>query len=197
MLVRINGSTWPRECLILDTEKMLSKHLNERRMQHAPGTLRKKDANGTLKMDEKFGSPGNRSRQSARCAGKSSLRTSRLGQGSGPAPASKRKAISVTKLLKEFVRSVASRLSTTNIGIRPVAVERVQTKCVPATRVLNLTLETENVFYANGVLVENCADALALTFASPVRAKTLRDVVRHYGVAEAYDPIKAFEAEWR
>lgn len=41
------------------------------------------------------------------------------------------------------------------------------------------------------------ADGLALTFASPVRAKTLRDVARHYGVAEPYDPIKAFEAEWR
>lgn len=41
------------------------------------------------------------------------------------------------------------------------------------------------------------ADALALTFASPVRAKTMKDAARHYGLSESYDPIKAFEAEWR
>lgn len=34
--------------------------------------------------------------------------------------------------------------------------------------VYNLTLETENVYYANGILVQNCADALSLTFAENV-----------------------------
>ena len=32
----------------------------------------------------------------------------------------------------------------------------------------NLTLDEDNVYYANGVLVANCADALALTFAADV-----------------------------
>jgi hypothetical protein len=33
--------------------------------------------------------------------------------------------------------------------------------------VYNLTLDSENVYYANGILVANCFDALALTFAIP------------------------------
>lgn len=37
-----------------------------------------------------------------------------------------------------------------------------------AVKVYNLTLDRDNVYYANGVLVANCGDALALTFAEPV-----------------------------
>ena len=45
----------------------------------------------------------------------------------------------------------------------------VQTSCADcAVKVYNLTLDADNVYFANGVLVANCADALALTFAVPI-----------------------------
>ena len=43
----------------------------------------------------------------------------------------------------------------------------VRSERVTPTRVYNLTLDRDNVYYANGILVANCADALALTFAIP------------------------------
>jgi hypothetical protein len=50
----------------------------------------------------------------------------------------------------------------------------VQTVTAPeSVRVYNLTLDGDNVYYANGVLVANCADALSLTFAVPVAPKSM------------------------
>lgn len=40
-------------------------------------------------------------------------------------------------------------------------------------------------------------DALALTFAAPVRPKMSRQLERQLGYDKPYDPIAAFEAEWR
>ena len=57
----------------------------------------------------------------------------------------------------------------TVIGRQPVVPVSVQTASVQPTVVYNLTLEKHNAYYANGVLVFNCADSLALTFAFPVR----------------------------
>jgi len=51
-----------------------------------------------------------------------------------------------------------------NTGMLNVAIKHVQTESAPMTSVYNLTLEKENVYYANGILVANCADALMLTF---------------------------------
>lgn len=45
----------------------------------------------------------------------------------------------------------------------------MQTFDVAGVSVFNLTLEKDNVYFANGILVENCADALAFTFAYPVQ----------------------------
>lgn len=71
-------------------------------------------------------------------------------------------------MLLTHALSVAKNFITTAIGNRSVAPVSVQTVCEPrARKVYNLTLESENVYYANGVLVENCADSLALTFAEP------------------------------
>lgn len=43
-----------------------------------------------------------------------------------------------------------------------------ETALTKTETVYNLTLDRDNVYYANGILVENCADALALTFAEHV-----------------------------
>ncbi len=66
--------------------------------------------------------------------------------------------------IKEFVYSVKKSLWQIGIGLQNVAVDYVQTDFVLPTKVYNLTLDKDNVYYANGILVENCADALALTF---------------------------------
>lgn len=74
-----------------------------------------------------------------------------------------------TKQLLGNVLCAARNLITTNIvrsRVVPVSVESCTgTK---TTKVYNLTLESENVYYANGVLVANCFEALCQTFAKPV-----------------------------
>jgi hypothetical protein len=66
---------------------------------------------------------------------------------------------------KGFVYFVKKNLWQTGIGIQNVVVESVETITEPNTKVYNLTLNKDNVYYANGILVENCSDALSLTFA--------------------------------
>jgi hypothetical protein len=60
---------------------------------------------------------------------------------------------------------VVRRFSRTGIGRRRVVPVSVATESVPPTRVWNLTLLRHNAYYANGILVFNCADALIHTFA--------------------------------
>ena len=84
---------------------------------------------------------------------------------SAPSRADK-KEISKNIASKLFARFVGLRSCVTSIGNKSVAPISVRTEDVPATKVFNLTLETENVYYANGILVSNCADALCLTFAN-------------------------------
>lgn len=50
-----------------------------------------------------------------------------------------------------------------------MSVGTVSVEC--GAEVFNLTLDSDNVYYANGILVANCADAIALTFAEPVRER--------------------------
>jgi hypothetical protein len=50
-----------------------------------------------------------------------------------------------------------------------VVVAHVEQRCVGPTKTYNLTLEKHNVYYANNILVENCADALLLCFYKPKR----------------------------
>ena len=55
----------------------------------------------------------------------------------------------------------------TNIGVKNAALETAPTSYeVQEVSVYNLTLDEENVYYANGILVANCADSFVLTFAS-------------------------------
>ena len=195
MRASIRANTCSSGCPTQNTEKTHLNRLNWRRMLHVFGTHQKRDVSGTFNTDENYGNQKSQSKQFALCAEKSSRRTFQRELGSVLMRASRKKVISAIKLLKGYVHSVGNLLDTTNIGIRPVAVEHVQTKCVQPTRVLNLTLESENVFYANGVLVENCADALALTFAAPVRSRHENQKIQ--GRSKAYDPMKAFEQQWR
>ena len=78
-----------------------------------------------------------------------------------------------------FVYSVKRLLWQIGIGIQNVAVESVRFDTVLPTKVYNLTLDQDNVYYANGILVNNCYDALALTFATPdVLPQSEEEIIR-------------------
>lgn len=66
--------------------------------------------------------------------------------------------------IKEFVWNVKKNLWRIGICLSNVAVESVRLDSVCAIKVFNLTLDYDNVYYANGILVNNCADAWALGF---------------------------------
>lgn len=68
------------------------------------------------------------------------------------------------KLLNELANFAEKNLWQIDIEKTGFVVEGVQKHTGGKTEVYNITLENENVFYANGVLVFNCADALALSF---------------------------------
>jgi hypothetical protein len=60
-----------------------------------------------------------------------------------------------------------------NIGLKPVVPVSVRTYVVEETNVYNLTLDRDNMYYANGVLVENC-----LTFAYPVASSAVENRIK-------------------
>lgn len=94
----------------------------------------------------------------------------------------------------ENVFCVAKNLFITNI-VNKNAVRASAPIDTGKLRTYNITLDKYNVYFANGILVDNCADGLALTFAEPEVPRDERvDVVmtgighRHTGIMADYDP---------
>jgi len=84
-----------------------------------------------------------------------SLRTNSVAQVAG---INGKSGISKWKGIASFVQNLSRLINTDRHLIAPSRVRRLQlSKSVP---VYNLTLATENVYYANGVLVENCLGAM-------------------------------------
>lgn len=82
--------------------------------------------------------------------------------------------ISVIKQLRASVQSVAQSLWSISIACRPVVPVAVQPYDAGGPVIVyNLTLDGDNVYYANGVLVANCADALSMTYYATVRPRSL------------------------
>lgn len=109
------------------------------------------------------------------------------------APASVRWRVSNTLHIDTIKRRVGCvfgavlRSFSTNTGSRNVVPVSVQISDVRPTLVYNLTLDRDNVYYANGILVSNCADAVSVTFAFPV-AHREQDRKRDSGRSRAYSP---------
>ena len=102
-----------------------------------------------------------------------------------PRVAARLTPIADTRPMFERAIGVAARLLRTATGTQHVAPASVQTESVPLTDVYNLTLERDNAYYANGILVFNC-----LTFAEPVQpiATGIRRPVR--SAVQQFDPFK-------
>lgn len=131
------------------------------------GTEAKKGKNGIANMEKKVGCADLQLRSSVRFARRFMKLISRLAQGFAPNHASKKKLFKGQRLRLRNALYVARNFISTNIGLKPVVPVSVQTDYVGRSLVYNLTLDRDNVYYANGILVANCADALALTFALP------------------------------
>jgi hypothetical protein len=68
-----------------------------------------------------------------------------------------------TRLFLQSALAAASSFLTTNTKIGRIVPVGVQTNTC-TVKTYNLTLDRDNVYYANGILVANCADAFCLTF---------------------------------
>jgi phage terminase large subunit-like protein len=71
-------------------------------------------------------------------------------------------------LLKNLVLFADRCLSVVGLSLKNVVLVSVQVSSQTKTETYNLTLTEDNVYYANGILVENCGDALAISLAYPV-----------------------------
>jgi len=69
-----------------------------------------------------------------------------------------------TNTQKDNVWCVKTYLKLLNIIRKNVVPVHVRQKIVTETKVYNLTLDKDNVYYANGILVENCADACIICY---------------------------------
>jgi hypothetical protein len=87
------------------------------------------------------------------------------------------------------VRSVAMDLLRTVTATRRVVPACAVIESVSPTLVYNLTLDRDNAYYANGILVFNC-----LTFAHPV-APRIGQRVRSMGVRSDYRPVEQWDRQ--
>jgi hypothetical protein len=95
-----------------------------------------------------------------------------VGQNFVQSLASKSKDIKI-KQKQLFVSFAEQKKKFINMIRGNSALISVRQDHVHHVKVYNLTLDKHNVYYANGILVANCADSLALTFTIPERPSNL------------------------
>ena len=78
----------------------------------------------------------------------------------------------VNTMKKEFVLFVEKLLVSGKVNLQKHAQELVRQKC-DGIPVYSLTLETDNVYFANGILVSNCSDIMLIRMYFHIRSKML------------------------
>jgi hypothetical protein len=144
----------------------LTKDLMPQEKLQKHGTHLQKDLHGTVKMESKHGKTESLLNALAKFVVVCSPVFSLQKQSSAQNLVLKN---TITKNKHRKVSVLIARLNSllTNIGLKSVALETAPISYeVSETKVYNLTLDEDNVYYANGILVANCADAFVLTFAS-------------------------------
>lgn len=145
-----------------------SPHPERRSPLRLCGTHPTKVLRGTESRAAPLGPIGSPSARIALSATASTRHTSAAGPNIALWRAQVRSATGGILQMSGRVRGAAKTLWRTVTAQRLVVPVSVQTESVAPTRVFNLTLDKHNAYYANGVLVFNCADAIAVTFAFPV-----------------------------
>ncbi len=144
-----------------------SKHLN--------GMDQKKDWNGIKNTVEQVGLIENLMKKNVKFVKKLSQHSISILHYFVQKVVNKKGVMLSKKLINQFVIGVKKSFLQINTGKFYVVPSRVHKESVPMTKVYNLTLQRHNVYYANDILVFNCADAAGLTFAYPVTALISQD----------------------
>lgn len=127
-------------------------------MQHGNGTAARLESNGTPRQPRQHSTSGFTS-----AFVKSAERASRPIQYGSQFTARMCALESLTQRLLKTAKSAAQNLLRASIGRLDFVVRDVRTSVLgESVKVYNLTLCEEQAYYANGVLVDNCADPCAL-----------------------------------
>lgn len=128
------------------------------------GMLQKKEESGTGKMERQYGKRKRSIKRSVLGVIVSMKHIFRLDQNFVQTVVCKRRK-EEGQLKNQHANIVKKNLNTTNIATRNIVQPSVQPeKDGQKQRVYNITLEHDNVYYANGVLVFNCYDSLAMAW---------------------------------
>lgn len=109
-------------------------------------------------------------------------------QGSAPARADRKPGFTAFSRIFAIVLGAAKNLGQTVTARQRVVPVSVATENVVPTAVYNLTLDRDNAYYANGILVFNC-----LTFAAPVQKKPKSALPTRQKHQVDYNPMQQME----
>lgn len=157
-----------RNSKILNTGIETKKHLKKLIIWLRSGMDQTKESNGIKNMAKHVGTIANPVKSYAQSVIKYSKHF--LMRNSALSRAVKKDVMPDKKHSLKYALGVIKNFWLTNIATWNVVPSSVQTEDVCTTSVYNLTLEKHNAYYANDILVFNCADALCLTFSYPTSA---------------------------
>lgn len=154
-------------CKTQNSENVQSMRYLWLRSKRSSGIRVRREEHGMLTTASKHGLADWQRMSIARCVERHSEVSSQVGQDFVPARALKKTRTLGIRHLLGTVFCAVKHFCLTSIGLNPIVPVSVQTETVKSSVVYNLTLDADNAYYANGILVANCADALALTFSIP------------------------------
>jgi hypothetical protein len=142
-------------------ESVLKKILNLQEKRQKNGTLQKREGSGIANTPTIVFSNENSTKEVASIAENQSLLKTKTSPSIVVEPAFKMQIVKSIKQILLLALYVLKSLSL-NRGISAIVAPSVvrSSKETRDARVLNLVLENQNVYYANGILVDNCSDSL-------------------------------------
>jgi len=167
-----NSNTWLNDTKTQITLKLTMSTWPKRKRLQKSGTPPQQGLLGTASTQSEAGKAESHQRPFVQSVKVITLPTSPPARAFVPAHVNNETG-TAADLLKRLVRFVRQSFPITNTGTQPAALSSVQVYGVEPTLVYNLTLEADNVYYANGILVKNCGDALALTLSRPTEGENL------------------------
>uniref|UniRef100_A0A6M3IS74 Putative terminase large subunit n=1 Tax=viral metagenome TaxID=1070528 RepID=A0A6M3IS74_9ZZZZ len=137
------------------------------------GISLRKGGNGTANTEKELGRIERKKKQNVPFVVKNTKPLDEKTASSVPGHVSNMQDTEDTKRRLVSVWNVVKSLIITSIGLKPVVPINVQTCEEEEKHVYNLTLDQDNMYYANGVLVENC-----LTFSFPVSSRAVQQRIK-------------------
>ena len=157
-----DGCTWSRKLPTPTTTQNSKPDKRRRLLQQWLGTSRQRATSGTSKTAGTLFRCVKNPRSNAWCAGEHLERCGHPEQGTAHINAGLRSP-TINIALRKLARNAARSLLLFVTRTRNVALLAVEPRHLTAdVKVYNLTLREFNVYYANGILVKNCADSLIM-----------------------------------